>query len=64
MSTEKSPMDERRPAEIEGRWLLRGAPKHRICAKAATGSACYSGKVYVRMYLMRSVLRGTDEQKW
>lgn len=33
-------------------------------AKAATGSACYSGKVYVRMYLMRSGLRGTDEQKW
>ena len=27
-------------------------------AKAATGSACYSGKVYqnIRMYLMRSVL--------
>ena len=35
-------------------------------AKAATGSACYSGKVYqnIRMYLMRSGLRGTDEQKW
>ena len=54
--TEKSPMAERRQTEIEGRWLLRGAPKHRSCAKAATGSACYSGKVYRQMYLMRSVL--------
>lgn len=47
--------------EIYGRWLLRGAPKH-MYAKAATGSACYSGKVC--QYLVRSVLRSADEQKW
>lgn len=45
----------------ENIWKM--APERRTeakVAKAATGSACYSGKVFNR-YLLRFVLRGTDE---
>ena len=55
MFTEKSPMAERRQTEIEGRWLLRGAPKHRIVPRLRQDPPVTAVR-YIKMYLMRSVL--------